>query len=192
MLNELVVKNRAYRRFFEERQIGRQTLESLVENARHCASTSNLQPLRYHLVDSDGPRAAVFDCLKWAGYLTDWPGPVEGERPSGYIVITRDSEVQMKAEYLWCDAGIASQTLLLSASEMGLGGCIIVSIDRDQLRAALSIAERYEILLVIALGSPKEKVVITDVPESGSIKYYRDAEGTHFVPKRALKDILIG
>lgn len=192
MLNELVARNRTYRRFHEAKTVGRQTLESLVENARHCASTANLQPLRYLPIDSDGPRAAAFECLKWAGYLADWPGPVEGERPGAYIVVAHDTEIQIKPEYLWCDVGIAGQTILLTATELGLGGCIIASVDREKLRATLAIPERYAILVVLALGSPKEKVVITGVEESGSTKYYRDASGTHYVPKRALKDILIG
>lgn len=191
MLRELVRKNRSYRRFFEEMRIDNRLLEELIEDARISASTSNLQPLRYALVDSSGPRDAVYASLKWAGYLTDWPGPAEGERPAAYIVVLHDTEVKQKTEYLWCDAGIAIQHIMLSAAEKGYGGCIIGSVNRSALRSALKLPERYEILLVLALGKPKERVVLTDVDSSGNIKYYRDAEGTHFVPKRSLREIIV-
>ena len=81
---------------------------------------------------------------------------------------------------------------MLGAAEKGLGGCIIASIDREGLRKALEIPPRYEILLVLALGKPKETVVIETVGDSGDIKYWRDSEGGHHVPKRPLDDIIIG
>lgn len=191
MLRDLMLKNRSYRRFFEDQRIDRTQLEELVENARIAASTSNLQPLKYALVDSSGPRQEVFESLKWAGYLADWPGPAAGERPSAYIVVLHDTEIVQKAEYLWCDAGIAVQQILISATEKGYGGCIVGSINRGALLVALDLPQRYEIMLVVALGRPKEKVVLTEVDTSGSIKYYRDADGTHYVPKRSLSEIVV-
>lgn len=83
------------------------------------------------------------------------------------------------------------QNILLGAVALGLGGCIIGSIDREKLRMSLEIAEHLEILLVIALGKPKEKVVIETVGKNSDIKYWRDKKGTHHVPKRPLKDIII-
>jgi len=66
------------------------------------------------------------------------------------------------------------------------------SIDRELLRENLSIPERYEILLVIALGRPKEKVVIEPVGPDGSIRYYRDEQQVHHLPKRGLEEIILG
>jgi len=90
-----------------------------------------------------------------------------------------------------CDHGIAAQSILLGATEKGLGGCMIGSIDKDGLRKALNITERYEILLVIALGKPKEKVVIDEVGEDGDIKYWRDENDVHHVPKRTLEELIL-
>jgi len=81
---------------------------------------------------------------------------------------------------------------MLGATEQGLGGCMIGSIDRDGLRQALDVPERYEILLILALGQPKETVIIEDLGPDGSIKYYRDAQNVHHVPKRPLADLLVG
>ncbi|HUZ17113.1 MAG TPA: nitroreductase family protein [Spirochaetia bacterium] len=191
MLKELIQKNRSYRRFMESSRLDRGVLEGFIENARFSASTANLQPLRYRLIDSSGPCAETFDCLKWASYLSDWDGPQEGERPAGYIVVLHDTAIAIKPEYLWCDAGLAAQHILMSATEAGYGGCIIASVNRERLRSLLDIAERCTILVVIALGQPNERVVLTELDAEGSIRYYRDAEGTHFVPKRSLADLIV-
>jgi len=74
---------------------------------------------------------------------------------------------------------------------MGLAGCIIGSVDRAGLRKELRIPDRYKILLVIALGKPKEKIVIETVGTDGDIRYWRDESGVHHVPKRPLKEIII-
>lgn len=169
----------------------RALLEEFVENARLASSASNLQPLRFALVDSTGPRTAVYACLHWAGYFPDWPGPSEGERPAAYIVVLHDTEIAQRTEYLWCDAGFACDRIMLSAVEAGYGGCPVASIEKEQLRSVLELPERYAILIVLALGRPKERVVLTDLGSYDDIKYYRDDAGTHFVPKRSLGDLII-
>lgn len=188
MLKNLIQKNRSYRRFYEDKRISVKTLKSLVELARLSASSANLQPLKYFLSSTPTTNQKIFPCLKWAGYLRDWPGPARGERPSAYIVILGDTSISKSFAY---DAGTAAQSILLGASEKGLGGCMIGSIEREKLRESLRIAGHLEILLVIALGKPKEKVVIETVGKDGNIKYWRDRKGVHHVPKRALKDIII-
>jgi len=189
MIKDLIIKNRSYRRFFQEVSIDRRTLTELVDLARLSASGANLQPLKYILSCDPQKNALIFPHLAWAGYLKDWPGPSEGEKPAAYIIILIDTQIR---DSVGCDHGIAAQSILLGATERGLGGCILGSIQREALRKALDIASRYEIPLVLALGKPSEKVVIETVDQTGDIKYWRDAEGTHHVPKRALDDIIIG
>jgi len=188
MIRDLITKNRSYRRFFQEVAIERQTLRELVDLARLSASGGNLQPLKYILSCDRQKNALIFPHLAWAGYLKDWPGPCEGERPSAYIIILGDTEI---AKSFGCNHGIAAQSILLGATEKGLGGCIIASIQREELRKALDMPPRYEILLVVALGKPKETVVIETVGPAESIKYWRDNKDVHHVPKRALDDIIL-
>ncbi|MBN1285192.1 MAG: nitroreductase family protein [Anaerolineae bacterium] len=189
MLRDWVTKNRSYRRFYEDTPIDRATLRELVNLARLSASGSNLQPLCYILSWEPERNAQIFQCLAWAGYLVDWTGPVEGERPSAYIVILGDQQVRDQFD---TDCGIAAQSIMLGATEKGLGGCMIGSIQRAALRGVLDIPERYKILLVLALGKPKEKVVIDEVGQDGDIRYWRDDEDVHHVPKRRLDDIIVG
>lgn len=189
MLKELVIKNRSYRRFYENEKIDRQTLVEFVDHARNTAASVNFQVLKYKVVNDEQGNQKVFNNLAWAGLLKDWKGPEEGERPAAYIIILCDTSISSSKPI---DVGIAAQTVLLAATEKGLGGCMFGSIRREQLASEFDIdLERYSIELVIALGKPKETVKIVELPESGSTAYYRDENGVHYVPKRALEDVII-
>jgi nitroreductase len=189
MIRELVQRNRSYRRFHQGIQIDLNTLRELVDLARLSASGGNRQLLKYLLSVDPGTNGKIFRTLTWAAYLKDWPGPGEGERPPAYIIVLGDRRI---AESFGCDHGIACQSILLGAVEKGLGGCIIGSVRRDELRSALAIPEHLEILLVIALGKPKEIVVLEPLRSDGDIRYWRDGEGVHHVPKRSLDEIMVG
>ena len=188
-IRQLIEKTRTYRRFDENYVIDTDTLVSLVDLARLSASGANRQPLKYILVNDPGQRAAVYSCLAWAGYLTTWEGPDPGERPSGYIIVLGDKEI---SDSFGIDHGIAAQSIMLGATEKGLGGCMLGSVRKPELAQALGIPEQHEILLVLALGQPKETVVIEPLGPDGDIKYWRDAQGIHHVPKRSLAEIVIG
>ncbi len=188
MIRDLVRGNRSYRRFHQDVKIETETLRELVDLARTTASGANLQPLKYALSNDPVKNASIFEYLAWAGYLKDWPGPAEGERPSAYIIVMLDKRI---AGSPGCDHGLACQSILLGATEKGFGGCIVGSIKKDGLQEGLAIAEHLEILLVVALGKPKERVVVDDVGPDGDIKYWRDSEGVHHVPKRKLEDIIV-
>ncbi len=187
-LRDLVLKARSYRRFYEDTPVTRQTLRMLVDFARLSASVANLQPLKYVLSCDEATNEVVFPCLSWAGYLKDWKCPPEGERPPAYVVIVGDTEI---AKSFGCDYGIAAQNMLLAAAEMDLGGCMMGAVKKKQLRKALKIPARYKILLVVAIGKPKEKVTIDRVNKDGDIKYWRDINHLHHVPKRALNDVIL-
>jgi nitroreductase len=186
---ELVRNNRSRRRFYQDVAVEIGTLRELVELARLTPSARNQQPLKYILSNTAEKNAEIFSCLSWALDLKGWGGPVEGERPSAYIIILGDTEI---TKTIGCDHGIAAQTIMLGAVDKGLGGCIMASIKKDQLRELLAIPDRYEILLTLSLGKPKEQVIIEPVGRSGDIKYWRDSLGLHHVPKRALDDIIVG
>jgi nitroreductase len=188
MLKDLVLKTRSCRRFYEDYVIGEKTLVELVDLARLSSSARNAQPLRFILSYTREINSLIFPMLAWAAYLKEWPGPVEGERPSAYIVMLADTTI---AANYFCDDGIAAQSIMLGATEKGLGGCIIASIQREELRERLHIPVKYEIIQVLALGKPKEIVVLESLPVSGDIKYWRDEKQVHHVPKRSLEDLIL-
>jgi nitroreductase len=186
-LKDLIIKTRSYRRFDESHRIDLKTLESFIDLARLSATGANRQPLKFVLFNSPEDCERVFPSLLWAGYLEDWPGPEKGERPSGYVIILGDKSI---TEVFGIDHGIAAQSIMLGANEAGLGGCIIASIKREELIRDLNIPDRYEVLLVLALGRPVEKVVIDEI-KNNNVKYFRDSSKVHHVPKRSLKELII-
>ena len=188
MIEELTKQNRSCRRFYEDYEIDTPTLKDLVNLARLSASAANLQPLKYILSCSAEKNEQIFSCLAWAAYLKDWSGPELGERPSAYIIILGDSNI---TKDFGCDHGIASQSILLGAREKGLAGCMIGMIKRKKLQNILNIKERFKILLVLAMGKPKEEAMIETVGDDGNIKYWRDNDQVHHVPKRKLEDIIV-
>jgi nitroreductase len=188
MLKDLVRTNRSTRRFHQEVVIEIQTLRELIELARLAPSGGNRQPLKFVLSCTQLTNDLVFKHLTWAVYLKDWPGPAEGERPSAYIVILGDKSI---ADTFGYDAGIAAQSILLGAVEKGMGGCIIAFVNRDKLRAALELPEHLDILLVLALGKPAEKIIIEPLGADGKFEYWRDKEGVHHVPKRSLDELIL-
>ncbi|SEW23838.1 nitroreductase family protein [[Clostridium] fimetarium] len=186
MIKELVLKNRSYRRFYEDKKISMDTLKELVEIAHNTPSAANKQPLRYKLVNDETGNDKVFECLGWAGYFKDWDGPLKGERPTGYVIMITKSG----ANSSW-DEGIAGQTMLLAATQMGMGGCFIGNVDREKLAKIIELPQDMIIKLVIAFGYPKEEVVLEEILSDGDYKYYRDENQVHHVPKVKVEDIVI-
>ncbi len=186
-LRQLIEKTRSFRRFDPRYKIETDTLVSLVDLARNSASGANRQPLKYILINDPEKCKLVYSCLAWAGYLTTWEGPDPDERPSAYIIILGDKEI---SDTFGIDPGIAAQSIMLGATEEGLGGCMIASIKKEKLRGILEIPLQYEILLVLALGKPVEKVVLETI-QKNDVKYWRDEKHVHHVPKRTLEEIII-
>jgi nitroreductase len=187
MLKSLILKNRSYRRFDERHKISREDLLDMIDAARLSASARNAQPLKYFLSFEPEQNERIFPNLAWAGYLQDWPGPEPGERPSAYIVQLSDTSL---ATNYFCDDGIAAQSILLTAVEKGLGGCIIASVKKESLARLLELPPHLKIIQVIALGRPVEQVVLEEMQDD-DIKYWRDEKGIHHVPKRSLEELVI-
>ncbi len=188
MIKDLVLRTRSFRRFYENVPVEYETLKELVDLARNSASAANLQPLKYVLSCDRTKNDVIFSHLTWAGYLKDWPGPDEGERPSAYIIILKDKEISKSID---CDHGIAAQSIMLGATDKGLGGCMIGAVRRKSLHKTMKLHSNHEILLVLAIGKPKETVEIELLGPDLDIRYWRDSDDVHHVPKRALEDIIV-
>lgn len=187
MITDLIRRTRTFRRFDASVAVKPETLVELLDLARLGGSARNLQPFKYMPVVEEKLRSEIFPCLGWAGYLPDWPGPPVRERPAAYIVCLLDTTIAGGAEF---DLGIASQNILLGATERGLGGCRIASLSPD-LADILALPPHLRIQLVIALGKPIEEVKLVESDRDAPIRYWRDDKQTHFVPKRRLEDILV-
>lgn len=186
---ELCKKSRSCRRYDEQVSISREQILDWIDTARYTPASRNAQAIRYMVSSKPETNALIFPHLVWAGYLRDWDGPEEGERPGAYIIMLADTN-QLSA---WqTDAGIVAQTILLAATEAGFGGCMIGSLRREPLRELLHIAPQYDIALVLALGKPTEHIVIEEIAAGDDIKYHRDENQVHYVPKIRLSDLILG
>jgi nitroreductase len=188
MLKDTIKSSRSYRRFYGEKKVSYEQLKELVDYARLSPSGANRQPLKYIIVCQDEMNKKVYETLGWAGYLKDWDGPIETERPTGYIIMLRDLSINKNMSI---DEGIAAQSIFLGATEMNLGGCYIGSFKKDKLKEICNLNDEYDIALVIALGYPKEKVVIENIGSDGDVKYWRDENQVHHVPKRSMDEIIM-
>lgn len=190
MLKDLVVKNRSYRSFDETCKVSKDELMEMVDCARLCPSSVNLQPLKYYLAFEEAEVAKIQALTSWAKALPiTLPRP--GHCPTAFIIICQDMEITMGVNSCLKDVGIVAQTILLKAVEMDLGGCMIGSFQKEQLHVVLALPETWQPVLVLAIGKPVESIVLTEVKEDGDIRYYRDEQDVHYVPKRALEDIIL-
>lgn len=186
MFQELVKKNRSYRRFDQEKKITKKELMELIDIARLTPCGGNKQLLRFLLSDSESMNDTICENVGWAAYLKEWQGPQKGERPSAYVVMLAPKGVNTAV-----DEGIIGQTILLAATERNIGGCFLANVNRPVLEKELSIPAEYEIKLILALGYPKENVVIDTISKEDSIQYYRDSNQVHHVPKIKLEDLIV-
>lgn len=192
MIEQLVRQTRTVRRFHQDRPLDPAMLHRLIDLARLGGSARNAQVLKYTVVTDGRLCGQLFPLLGWAGYLRDWPGPAEGERPPAYIVCLLDNELlkgpQTEAHF---DLGIATQNLLLGAAEQGVFGCRIGAFSAAAVQRLLRLPDRFTALLVVALGYPAETVVLEEMGADGDIRYWHDERGVHHVPKRPLADLLV-
>ena len=188
---DLVRKNRSFRGFDESRRVAREELLQMADCARLSASSANTQPLKYYLAWEKEIVDRIQPLTGWARGLPELKLPYPGTYPTAFIVICQDREIAPSIPTFQKDVGIAAQTILLAAAEMGLGGCMIGSFEAGALREALDLPERLSPQLVVAIGKPAERVVLEETGADGSVSYYRDAEGVHHVPKRRLSDVVI-
>ena len=186
-IKDLLLSNRSYRRFAQSPKLNQNDLLDLIDSVRLSPSARNDKVLRFVLVNSKEYCDKIFPHTAWAGFLKDWPGPAENERPTSYIIILTPKE---PSQFVLMDVGIASQSILLSANEKGFGGCMLGSIKKNAIREILDIQESYDISLAIALGKPIEKVVSEDMIEQDT-KYYLDSESVHHVPKRKVEALIL-
>ncbi len=194
MFRDLVLKNKTYRRFYEDYQVPYSLVEQWIDLARFVPTARNQQALKYLIVTDPAVREKLFETLAWAGYLKDWKGPEKGERPTAYVVVGIDRRISDNylAHWTLVDLGIAIQTILLAAAENDIGGCVIVAMNKRKQREILKLPDYIDIQAVLALGKPKENVLQYDMKKGErDIRYYRDEKGNHYVPKRPLDEILL-
>ena len=183
-LNKLLRRNRSYRGYDTSFEVRADQLRRIIETATLCPSARNQQVLRFRPVlrnESD----KVLKHIRLGGALPELHLPFPGTEPQAFIVICSTVE---ESKYVDIDLGIVAQTMLLQATELGLGGICIGAFDHAEIKEALNLP--YEPVLVIAIGRPREHIELVECSEGDSLTYYRK-DGTHYVPKIRVDDLII-
>ena len=183
-LDSLLKRNRSYRGYDAARQVTETDLQRLVEVVPLVASGMNAQRLRFRLV-CGADAALVHPLVKLGAALPEEHLPHPGEEPSAYIVVCCTGEENRVVDM---DLGIAAQSILLKATEVGLGGIFILNFKADALQEALGLPLKP--LAVLGIGKPLERIFLLPAQSGDPLNYYRK-DGVHFVPKLQVKDLLI-
>ena len=183
-LNKLLRRNRSYRGYDTSFEVRADQLRRIIETATLCPSARNQQVLRFRPVlrnESD----KVLKQIRLGGALPELHLPFPGTEPQAFIVICSTVE---ESKYVDIDLGIVAQTMLLQATELGLCGICIGAFDHAEIKEVLNLP--YEPVLVIAFGRPSEHIELVECSEGDSLTYYRK-DGTHYVPKIRVDDLII-
>ena len=191
MIKDLIKKNRSVRGYDNSRDVTIEELREMVDCARLSASSVNMQPLKYILVNTVDGKARVLKQVSFAAKLSTLKLPHRGSEPMAYIVICQDEQISKSETGFLRDVGIVAQSITLAATELGLGACMLGYFSPDKLRQALDLSENLKPQLVISLGKSVEDIRIVEIEEGESTDYYRDEAGIHYVPKRKLDDVII-
>ena len=183
-LRRLLQHNRSYRGYDNSFVVRQDQLRRIIEVATLCPSARNQQVLRFRPVLKD-ESDKVLSHIRLGGALPELHLPFPGSEPNAFVVICSTVE---ESKYVDMDLGIVAQSMLLQATEIGLGGICIGAFDHEPIKEALNLA--YEPLLVLAIGRPKESIELVQCHEGDSLTYYRNND-IHYVPKLSLDDLIL-
>lgn len=189
MLNELLIKARSCRSFVPNKQVAYDDIVKMINNARICSATRNSQPLKYKILHSESEVGEFMPITYWAKSL-GIKLPPDGHEPTAFIILFHDEEIVPFQSIYYKDVGICAEAITLTATELGLGSCMIGSFDAEKTKEIFSLRDSLMPVLCIALGYADETAIIEDALD-GEIKYYRDENNVHHVPKRPLEEIIL-
>lgn len=184
-LDTLLLKNRSYRGYDHQQKVSIETLKTIVGVNNKIPSARNQQVLRFKLVNAENGAALILENIKMGGALPELHLPFEGTEPEAFIIVCSNIPENKMVDI---DAGISVQSMLLKAVELGLRGLIIGAFNKEKIIQALQLP--YEPLLILAIGKGNENIRLTEISEGEDHRYYRK-DGTHYVPKLRMEDLII-
>lgn len=184
-LDTLLLKNRSYRGYDKQRMVSMETLKCIVGVNNKIPSARNQQVLRFKLVTRDSGADKVLSNIKLGGALPELHLPLQGTEPEAFIIMCSTIAENKLVDI---DAGIAVQSMLLKAVELGFNGIIIGAFNKENITKEFNLS--CEPLLILAIGKGCESIRLTEINENEDHRYYRQ-DGTHYVPKVRIEDLLL-
>lgn len=184
-IDSLVKKNRSYRGYDKNFVVKRGMLERIVAVTAKAPSAKNKQVLRYRLLTKGEEADFVLQHIKLGGMLPELHLPYAGTEPEAFIIVC---SIVPEDKLVDIDLGIAMQTMLLKATDMGLNGIIIGAYNKAKITERFNLP--YEPLAIVAIGKAGEKIELVDANVGDNLAYYRK-DGVHYVPKIKAEQLII-
>lgn len=181
---KLLLRNRSHRAYDNSFQVREDQLRRIIDVNRLTPSARNQQVLRFRMV-LDNEADKVLPHIKMGAALPELHLPEKGSEPRAFIIICSTVE---ESRFVDIDLGIAAQSMLLQAVEIGLNGICIAAFDKQKIREELQLP--FEPLLILAIGRGKDNIQLSEISANESHNYYRK-EGVHYVPKLTIEELII-
>lgn len=143
------IRRRRSVRSYIPKPVPRKKLERVLEAARLAPSAVNIQPWHFIVVTDPEKREKIGESGKWAGFLKDVP-----------VIIVGCGDREASPKWHVIDVAIAMQNMVMVATAEGLGTCWIGSFEEGVVRRLLKIPKRFEIIALLTIGYPREKLDI--------------------------------
>ncbi len=183
-LLKLLQRNRSHRAYDVSFQVREDQLRRIIGVNRYTPSARNQQVLRFRMVLSDEAEK-VLPHIRLGAALPELNLPQKGSEPRAFIIICSIAE---ESRFVDIDLGIAAQSMLLQATEIGLNGICIAAFDKQRIKEQFNLP--YEPLMILAIGRGKDNIVLTEIKANESRNYYRK-DGIHYVPKLSFEELII-
>ena len=183
-LLKLLQRNRSHRAYDVSFQVREDLLRRIIVVNRYTPSARNQQVLRFRMVLSDEAEK-VLPHIRLGAALPELNLPQKGSEPRAFIIICSTVE---ESRFVDIDLGIAAQSMLLQATEIGLNGICIAAFDKQRIKEQFNLP--YEPLMILAIGRGKDNIVFTEIKANESHNYYRK-DGIHYVPKLSFEELII-
>ena len=185
-LDTLLRKNRSHRAFDTSYTVAMRQLETIVAVNPKLPSGRNAQTLRFKLLDAQSGGEDFCRYLHLGGYLPELHLPAPGTEPKAFIIIC---STEPESPIVDIDLGISLQSMALKAVEIGLNALIVKAFNKKEIKETLGLPS--DPLAVLAIGKGTETIALDEVPAGSDLRYYRDVDGIHHVPKITVSDLLI-
>ena len=148
---EEAIKGRRSIRAFKPQTIPEETVEKLIDAARHAPSAGNTQPWEFVIAREQDTKKKLAQAAHQA-FVEEAPVVIvvcadENRSSQGYGI---------RGETLYCiqDTAAATQNILLTAYSLGLGTCWIGAFNEDEAKKALKTPVGIRPVAMIPVGYP--------------------------------------
>ena len=140
------IQERRSIRNYQDNPVEREKLERILEAGRLAPSAKNVEPWHFIAV-TDAQKRKALSGGTWAKFLSQSP-----------LVIVACGDKKASPDWYAIDVALAVGNMVLTAVSEGLGTCCVGSFSEKDVKALLKVPENFEVLVMLAVGYPGDKV----------------------------------